>query len=122
YVARVSAALRKQEKTTKGKRNILFGDGMPQVLSDENFIEAVKQKEVKAEKKAKEKVKKFNQKMQYAAAIIVWKNGKEAQRLRNQGASDKYHAQLVDWQSEVDAAKRKKRRAGWMKPKRGRVE
>ncbi|KAF4596979.1 hypothetical protein EYR40_007429 [Pleurotus pulmonarius] len=65
YVARVSASLQEKEKKDKGKKNILFGDGMLRVVSDQEFVDMVKQKEAEAEKS--------RQKGHYTIAFAEWK-------------------------------------------------
>ncbi|KAJ8690004.1 hypothetical protein PTI98_012849 [Pleurotus ostreatus] len=122
YVARVRTSLQEKEKKDKEKKNILFGDGMPRVLSDQEFVDIVKQKEAEAEKKACQKAEKSRWKGCYTIVIQQWKKDDEAQRARNKETTDQYHAQLAAWKAESETTRKEKRKPGWTKPKRGNIE
>ena len=109
----------RQKKQRKGQLN---GDGLPKLLTGDEFYMQV----VKHEKAIEQhKVNCENWQKQWEAQsqlMTSWKKADEAQKERKNVQKEAYHKALHLWEAERDLVKFKNQWSGWKKPMRGELE
>jgi len=111
-----------EEKKKRQKKGQLVGDGLPRLLTGDEFYQHVVEHEKVA---AEEKIASENRQKQWeeqAVLLATWKEAEEARKQRNKERKDAYHKELHLWNEEKELAKQEKQRVGWEKPKRGKLE
>ena len=123
YCDRLSKQLAAQDEAKKSrKKGQLVGDGLPWLLTGDEFYKRVVDHETAA---AQEKVANKNhhkQKEQQSAVLAEWKVAEVARKQRNKEQKVEYHKQLALWMEEKEQAKQESRRVQWKKPTMGKLE
>ncbi|KAJ6466254.1 hypothetical protein C8R45DRAFT_1021014 [Mycena sanguinolenta] len=109
---------RKRRKTGNRK----MGDGKAKYFSGDDFYQMCIEDDQKKEEELVAKERRATQKEAHAARIATWQQQNEEIRARNVKKREDYAADVVAWEAEKAAAKREKRRIGWVKPKRADYE
>ena len=110
------------ERKKKGEGNRLFGDGMAKLLDDDNFFDNVVKLDEAAKKKREEKEEWQIAREAHAQALAAWKKLEERRKEHNAEIRRAYQEGVKEWEVERDVAKSENRRAGWTKPKQGKLE
>ncbi|KAI0072523.1 hypothetical protein K474DRAFT_1604925, partial [Panus rudis PR-1116 ss-1] len=122
YVGRAQSQLQGQEEKRNKPATSVFGDGMPKLLSaDEFYLMAFKQ-EAKAEAKKEAKAQRKSQREAYAHALAEWKILNKDHLERNQQRRTQYQEEKTRWELERALAKAEGRQARWAKPKQHGIE
>ncbi|EPQ53839.1 hypothetical protein GLOTRDRAFT_94965 [Gloeophyllum trabeum ATCC 11539] len=123
YLSRVRAELQAQkEKKAKGKGFKLMGDGMPKVLTNDDFIEKVKERDRLLDAIADEKEARKQARDEYQLQMAEWRNEEDARKARNDAKTAEYRKRLAEYKAESEKARREKRRIQLKKPSRGPLE
>ncbi|KIJ14531.1 hypothetical protein PAXINDRAFT_115849 [Paxillus involutus ATCC 200175] len=111
-----------EEKQKKRKKGQLNGDGLPRLLTSDDFFGLVveRQKVVEEERVACENQQR--EKEELSGVMAVWKEVDNARKNRNKACREAYRDELAVWEEERALAKSKKRRIGWKRPKLGKLE
>ncbi|KIK93316.1 hypothetical protein PAXRUDRAFT_12733 [Paxillus rubicundulus Ve08.2h10] len=94
-----------EEKQKKQKKGRLNGDGLPRLLTGEEFYTRVVEHEEATEQEK-----------------IDWKEGDNARKQRNKEWKVAYQDTLQLWEEERNLAKQDKWQIAWAKPKLGKLE
>ncbi|KAH9891175.1 hypothetical protein C8Q73DRAFT_650870 [Cubamyces lactineus] len=111
----------KEEKGTQKKRKLLT-DGLPRLLDGDEFFQTVTEHEAALQRKKAEKDARRAERDCYAAAIDEWTKQEQQQKARVAEKRRQYGAAVEEWEREKNRAKQKGQRAGWGKPKLGKIE
>ncbi|KAG0700882.1 hypothetical protein DFH29DRAFT_806981 [Suillus ampliporus] len=123
FCDRLSNQLAAQEEKKNGKKNApLVGDGMPRLLTGDEFYNQVSEHRRAAEEEAAAKEVRQIEREGRAAAMAVWKEAEAAQLKRNEERRATYKEEVRLWEEERDCAKLEKRQPRWTKPKQGKLE
>ncbi|KAF9238275.1 hypothetical protein BU15DRAFT_47895 [Melanogaster broomeanus] len=123
YCGRMAEQLAAQEeKHKKAKKGQLNGDGLPRLLTGDDFFDLVveRQKALEEEKVAKEI--RQREKEELSGVIAVWKEADKERKNRNKARREAFRKELDMWEQERALAKSEKRRIGWKRPKLGKLE
>lgn len=123
YCSLLRGQLANYEKKVDGKgKGKLMGDGLPQLLSGDEFYERVVEfaKEQECEKVAKESRQQARDSK--AEAMKVWKKHEEERKLRNATATLRFREAVEEWKLRKEKAKEKGQRFSEKKPVRGKLE
>ncbi|KAJ8474688.1 hypothetical protein ONZ51_g7033 [Trametes cubensis] len=122
YVNRVQEKLQaKEEKGTRKKRKLLT-DGLPRLLDGDEFFQKVTEHEAVLQREKAEKDARKAERDRYAAAIDEWTKQEQQRKERVAEKRRQYRAAIEEWEREKGRAKQEGRRAGWGKPKLGKIE
>ena len=120
YAERLCAKLAAQEeKCNKKKSTKLVGDGLPQLLSGDEFYELVQEKEKEMRKIAREKERKKDGRVLYKAAVEEWEVVEQERRDAKALAAAMLKKAVKAWEKKWDSAKAKGTRFTLIKPKGG---
>ncbi|KAG1849999.1 hypothetical protein F4604DRAFT_1661277 [Suillus subluteus] len=123
FCDRLSNQLAAQEEKKNGKKNApLVGDGMPRLLTGDEFYNQVSEHRRAAEEEAAAKEVRRIEREGRAAAMAVWKEAEAARLKRNEERRATYKEEVRLWEEERDCAKLEKCRPRWTKPKQGKSE
>lgn len=123
YCDRLTEQLAAQEEKQKKKRKgQLNGDGLPKLLTGDEFYMRVVEHEKALEQDKVDRENRQKQWEEQSQLMASWKEADEAQKERNKVQKEAYHGALHLWEAERDLAKLEKRRPGWKKPMRGELE
>ena len=123
YCDRLTEQLAAQEEKQKKKRKgQLNGDGLPKLLTGNEFYMRVVEHEKALEQDKVDRENRQKQWEEQSQLMASWKEADEAQKERNKVQKEAYHGALHLWEAERDLAKLEKRRPGWKKPMRGELE
>ena len=111
-----------QDAKKARKEGRLVGDGLPRLLTGDEFYQRVVDHERAAvqDKVANENRRK--QKEQWSALLAEWKEVEEARKQWNKEQKAAYREQLALWTEEKEQAKQESRQAQWKKPTMGKLE
>lgn len=121
YVDKLQAQLNRREKKSKARVRLL-GDGLPVLLSGDEFYEKVKQHQMKREAEEKKKALAVEFRKSHLEEMKQWRELDEKRRERNKAIHTAFKVRLSDWQVRKDAAKAAKHRFTEMRPLRGKLE
>jgi len=116
-VKKLAAQEEKQAKKKK-KTTRLVGDGLPRLLSGDEFYEMAKGKEREAENVARQKEVRKDGRAAYKVAIEKWKADQQEWKDTKVHATVKFQKELAAWERKRDAAKKKAKKFTDLKPKR----
>ena len=116
----LAASERKAQKGPKCTR--LLADGLPHVLTDDEFMERHRAHDEDMQARAHAQRQRENSKITYQAAVAAWTLENAARATRNELKHLEWQAAVVAWEEERDRAKAAHERPGWAKPKRGSLE
>ncbi|KAF9231425.1 hypothetical protein BU15DRAFT_82421 [Melanogaster broomeanus] len=111
-----------EEKQKKQKKGQLNGDGLPRLLTGEEFYTHVVEHEEAAEQEKIECESRRQRKEVQSRLLASWKEGDNARKQRNKERKVAYQDALQLWEEERNLAKQDKRRVAWAKPKLGKLE
>ncbi|KAG1888132.1 hypothetical protein F4604DRAFT_2032175 [Suillus subluteus] len=118
FCDRLSNSARGTRGEENGKKNApLVGDGMPRLLTGDEFYNQVSEHRRAAEEESCSQRKEGR-----AAAMAVWKEAEGSAAEEKRGTSATYKEEVRLWEEERDCAKLEKRRPRWTKPKQGKLE
>ncbi|KAI6162811.1 hypothetical protein EDD17DRAFT_1507684 [Pisolithus thermaeus] len=100
------AAQEEKQKEQKKRKGKLVGNGLPRLLTGDEFYSQV----VEFEKEGR------------AEVTTAWKVAEIARREHNKVQRQEYKVELTAWVVERDAAKLEKRQPRWGQPKLGKLE
>jgi hypothetical protein len=125
FCERLSSQLAAQEEKQKSahkKKGKLVGDGLPRLLTGDEFHNRV----VEHEKATVEEdmVREERRKLRDERTEVLgpWKEAEAARLERNRVRRQAYKDELVTWEAERDLAKAERRRTRWTQPKLGKLE
>ncbi|EMD41202.1 hypothetical protein CERSUDRAFT_35536, partial [Gelatoporia subvermispora B] len=99
YVGRAHGQLQAQEeKAAQKRKNRVFGDGMPKLLTGDDFFEAVENHERKAAQEADKKARRQAGSAAFQAARAKWQLEEKARLERNRLKKAQWHAAVRDWE------------------------
>ena len=104
---------KKKKKTTR-----LVGDGLPRLLTGDEFYEMAKGKKREAEVAARQKEVRKDGRAAYKVAIERWKLAEQERKDAKVLANAAFQKAVAAWEMKRDAAKRKGSRFTDLKPKR----
>ncbi|KAG1895259.1 uncharacterized protein F5891DRAFT_984342 [Suillus fuscotomentosus] len=97
-------------------------DGMPRLLTGDEFYNQVSEHQRAAEEEAAAKEVHQIEREGRAAAMAVWKEAEAARLKRNEERRATYKEEVRLREEERDCAKLEKCRPRWTKPKQGKLE
>lgn len=123
FCERLSSQLAGQEeKQRKRKKGQLNGDGLPRLLTGDDFYNRVAEHErTSAIEEAARQARK-RQRNERAGLMDPWKQAEKERLERNKARRTAFHEELALWTEECARAKEEGRRPGWVKPKLGKLE
>ncbi|KAH9915341.1 uncharacterized protein B0H18DRAFT_850839, partial [Fomitopsis serialis] len=107
-----------EEKKSKKRRQRLLGDGLPRLLTDDEFFTRVQEHEAHLRAEADKKESRKRGKDAWVKALAEWKLLDKERKRRNDLKLVAWKTQVERWEEERDLAKAEKRRPSWTKPKR----
>ncbi|KAF9229912.1 hypothetical protein BU15DRAFT_12101, partial [Melanogaster broomeanus] len=118
---------RTQEKMTGHAKSItkkgkLVGDGLPRLLTSDEFHSQVVEYEKVAVEEELAREERGKQRDEPTEAMGSWKEAEAARLERNQVRRQAFKDELATWEAERDLAKAEKRRTRWNQPKLGKLE
>ncbi|KAG0691734.1 hypothetical protein DFH29DRAFT_769336, partial [Suillus ampliporus] len=99
----------------------LMGDGLPQLLSSDEFYERVVEAETEQRRAADEKRTRQQEQENRAEALAAWKKLEEERKQENIEQHARYHEALEIWKDEKAKAKLTKQRFVMKKPVLGKL-
>lgn len=107
YCGRVRRQLGAKElKGKKGKKGgKLHADGLPRLLTDDQFFQLVKEHDEDAAREKAEKAERQKAREDRDLAVEIWKKGEEERKQRNEEKSDAWKAAVAEWELEKAEAK-----------------
>ncbi|KAG1727286.1 uncharacterized protein EDB91DRAFT_1239549 [Suillus paluster] len=115
FCDRLSSQLTAQEEKKKNskKGGQLVGDGLPKLLTGDEFHHCV----VEHQRAAEEEEAGWRTEL-----LKLWKEVEAAWLVRNEACRTAYRDQVKMWEAERDRAKLESQRPAWNKPKLGKLE
>jgi hypothetical protein len=110
----------KKKNTPKGAGK-LVGDGLPRLLSGDEFYEKVVEHTERQKREEREKKEKQGARDERAEAMKEWKKQDDERKEENTAQTSRYHEALKVWEAEKALAKEEKRAFGKPRPKRGKL-
>ncbi|KAI6139955.1 hypothetical protein BKA82DRAFT_153935 [Pisolithus tinctorius] len=111
-----------EEKRKKKKKGQLNGDGLPKLLTgDEFYNQVVDHHKSIAEQDAARKARQ-KQRDERNELLVAWREEEAACQECNKALRNTYHEELQLWELERDQAKAENRRPHWAKPKCRKLE
>lgn len=121
YVNKLQAQLNYRDRKRKSRARLL-GDGLPVLLSGDEFYERAKQHQQRKDAEAKRRVLALEARKVHFEEMKQWKRTERERKERNKVAGIAYKARLKDWESRKASAKVSKVRFTEARPLRGRLE
>ncbi|KAG6381558.1 hypothetical protein JVT61DRAFT_151 [Boletus reticuloceps] len=124
FCERLSGQLATQEEKQKKKRKKgqLNGDGLPRLLTSDEFYNRVVQHKNACEEEEVARESRRKQREERAALMVMWQEADNERRKRNESRKLAYREELRLWEEERAHAKVEKRRVQWSRPKQGKLE
>ena len=124
FCERLSGQLATQEEKQKKKRKKgqLNGDGLPRLLTSDEFYDRVVQHENACEEEDAARESRRKRREERAALMVTWQEAENERRKRNEGRKQAYREELRSWEEERERAKVERRRVQWNRPKQGKLE
>ncbi|KAI6019098.1 hypothetical protein EDC04DRAFT_2576127 [Pisolithus marmoratus] len=116
------AAQEDKQKEQKKRRGKLVGDGLPRLLTGNEFYSRVVEFERSAADEELERRSRQKRREERAEEMAVWKAAEVERRERNKARKLAYKVELATWEVERDAAKLLRRQPCWKQPKLGKLE
>ena len=92
-----------KKKNKKGGR--IMGDGLPHLLTTDEFVELVEAHEKAEEEAAREKQARSETNARYEVAIMEWERCEEIQKEQNKQLEVEYHTVIAEWKTGREEAK-----------------
>ncbi|KAI0315401.1 hypothetical protein OF83DRAFT_1062200, partial [Amylostereum chailletii] len=116
YCKQVWGQLAKKEQRLEKRCARLIGDGLPRLLTKDDFYELVRQYEEELRAAAAEKEQRSNAQDLYLAAVKAWKTSQELRAQRNVQIHAGHVEEQAQWTAEHNLARAEKREPHWDKP------
>ncbi|KAF9237892.1 hypothetical protein BU15DRAFT_48263 [Melanogaster broomeanus] len=110
-----------EKKKKGGKMGKVLGDGLPRLLSGDEFFQRVVEFEEAQEKAAVEKMTRGEERKRHSEALATWKKSEEARKVENNAQRAHYHEALQTWNKEKTRAKTEGRKFGEKRPILGKL-
>lgn len=103
---RFQLAYKEEKKGKDSERGKLISDGLPKMLTSNEFHERIVeftrwQKEKEVEKEVRKKAGE-----EYQEELMVWKMAEEERKKKNDEIKEKYHEAVITWEKQKDEAKK----------------
>ncbi|OCH93740.1 hypothetical protein OBBRIDRAFT_810929 [Obba rivulosa] len=121
-LARAHEQLQAQEDKSKKKRTKVFGDGLPKLLTGDEFFRQVQEFEQRVADEELQKAQRKASRVTHAAMLVAWKTQNKERKARNDARRAEYQATVKVWELEREQAKLEKRKTRWNKPKMWKLE
>jgi hypothetical protein len=122
YADRLCAKLAAQEEKRKKKKSTkLVGDGLPRLLSGDEFYELAQDKEREMREIAREKERKKDGRALYNAAMEEWEAAEQVRKDAKDLTAVTFMKLVKTWEKKRDTANAKGMRFNILKPKRDPV-
>ncbi|KAF8174027.1 hypothetical protein K438DRAFT_1610299, partial [Mycena galopus ATCC 62051] len=106
YCDLVRSQLAAQEESKKAKKNgRLLGDGMPRLLTSNEFVRRVEAFHKAAEKKEAELTKRRATKIERSEALAEWKKLEDIRKEENKAIRARWERSVKTWEAEHDRAR-----------------
>ncbi|KAF8981678.1 hypothetical protein BDQ17DRAFT_1177712, partial [Cyathus striatus] len=124
YVKDVKTHLEHHEKQSQKKKskNRIFGDGMPKLMTGDDFFNTVVESEKEREKDKQEKDERRIINTNHTEVLREWKKEENVRLARNRAVQETYQKATKDWKEEDTSARIEGRRPRWEKPKQGKIK
>ncbi|KAG1721314.1 uncharacterized protein EDB91DRAFT_1064444 [Suillus paluster] len=121
---RLSSQLAAQEEKKKNskKGGQLVGDGLPRLLTSDEFHHRVVEHQRAAEEEEAGREARRMEREGRTELLKSWKEAEAARLVRNEARRTAYRDQVKMWEAERDRAKLERQRPAWNKPKLGKLE
>lgn len=121
YCERVRGQLNAREAAGREKKGSgkLLGDGLPRLLTGDDFIAKVQDFAQRQLDEEDARLQKRQEREQYAALLAEWKLRDDVRKLKDKARTAEFKEEMTRWKEEQAIAKAEKRRPGWKKPTRG---
>jgi hypothetical protein len=116
YCSRLRKQLAGTEQVAEKGSGRLMGDGMPVLLTGDEFHARVVEKHEQNERASKKKTEQNKAKERYREEVARWDASNKERIKINRRRREEYKAEYERWEVERDLAKLEKRRARWAKP------
>lgn len=114
-------AREESQKNPKAKGRLL-GDGLPRLLTGDEFTQKTQEHEEYQLAKQAEKERRKAARNNYAEQVNERKRLCAERKERNAKITSNWQAKVTEWEQERDVARKEKRKTRWNKPKRGPME
>lgn len=123
YCAKLRSQLAHNEsKKRSGKnRGKVLGDGLPRLLSGDEFYGRVVEFEEAQKRAVAEKTTRMEERKKHAEVLAEWKKLEDARKTENKARRECYHEALQAWECEKARAKAEKRKFSMKKPILGKL-
>jgi len=116
------AAQEEKQRNAKKKKGKLFGDGLPRLLTGDDFFDRVVDFENTAAEEEIAREDRRKKRDERAEVMTAWKRAEALRLERNKTRRQTFKDDLGAWEVERDLAKLEKRRTRWNQPKLGKLE
>ncbi|KLO14686.1 hypothetical protein SCHPADRAFT_813887, partial [Schizopora paradoxa] len=123
YCERLRSQLNAKEKKATEKKGSgkLVGDGLPRLLTADDFVERVRAFVDRQLAEAAEKERMRTKKDAYAIALQQWNEGEELRKAQIATRRADWGKEVARWEAENVLAKQEHRRPRWKKPVLGKL-
>jgi hypothetical protein len=118
HIDKLKKALYHREERAKKKGGKLLGDGLPRVLTSDEFVRLVKEHHSAAEAAVADSSRRKEERAAVAQLKAVWELEQSKINQANAEIKATYEAELNKWQAEVQLAKEENHRPRWTRPKK----
>ncbi|KAG1887390.1 hypothetical protein F4604DRAFT_1571342 [Suillus subluteus] len=123
FCDRMSSQLAAREEKRKGKkREQLVGDGLPRLLTGDEFYNSVVEHHKAADVEAAAQENCRQERGEHASLMKVWKEEDGKWLEWNEVRRQAYKDEVRQWEAEQERAKLERRWMTWAKPKLGKLE
>ncbi|KAG8712307.1 hypothetical protein FRC09_020010 [Ceratobasidium sp. 395] len=122
YSSRLREQLAEKEKKRNRKRGKLLGDGMPALLTSDEYHQRVADQARRKRQEEDRKKAAAEARERYKEAVKTWKEDDEKRAKRNQERAEEWKEEVNAWEIERDVAKAEKRKPRWRKPVKPKAE
>lgn len=105
-----------KKKAQPAKKGRVNGDGMPKVLTSEEFVAVVQAHKLAQEVEAGAKEKRRVEKENRAAVLAEWKEQSKRRKEENDVITAQWKAAVGEWEAEKKLAQAERRKPRWKKP------
>lgn len=110
-----------EEKSKRRNKRKIAGDGLPQLLTGDDFITKVQDhKEEQQRQVAQLQAQKASREVR-GEAMKEWKKADREQKMQNEEIKARFKEEMEEWEAECDRAKHKKQKPSWKKPTRQKL-
>jgi hypothetical protein len=122
YCARVRRQLATREKKNAPKKHKLFGNGLPKMLTGNEFVRQVIENSDIDKRQAVKKERRRELCKQKAALMEAWRRDEEKRVKENEAVLMAWKVEVAEWEAERDIARTEHRKPRWKKPTRPKVQ